>query len=579
MKKAARIISVIEFGSALTLFILGIVFLSIHAQYGGLFLGFGIYGMIGNTLCGFALHGDSKKFAIIAAIINIAFSLVLSILMFKIPYYQYTRAVWIYDDKYIGKRIKLPRKIGLFTLAGLGIVVAQTILVYPTIPQVCKEPLCTVVRDPFGRECILVRCVFLTKEFTLPSKHLNTPITKTIDSFCENVNNSKLGFTINYPDSFKEIAAKSFKMATDFEKINLPDSIEVICKETFYGTSITEINLGESLKKIETQAFRNCDKLQSLSFKDNLESIGDMAFYSCKGLRNVYITDSISHVGENAFGANPDLTIFTSFKETPEGWAENWAGDTKVVQVGGEFTCTLTDTEAWIDSYFGDDEEVRIPSYIDGKPVAQITGESFLDKTSVKKVILPDTVKRIGQGAFTNCTSLESINFPNSLTYIANLAFKNTGFTNIEIPNTVTLLGNGVFSECKNLVNATINAKIEKLPVSTFKNCSKIEKVNLCDNIHAFGSRVFEGTSIKELKIPRTIDTLDANALYNMPELEYVYIPKEVINVSAGIVTETKFLKKIYCEHFSRPFSWDGNWNAGIIDSKISWGYNFSNVY
>ena len=67
-------------------------------------------------------------------------------------------------------------------------------------------------------------------------------------------------------------------------------------------------------------------------------------------------------------------------------------------------------------------------------------------------VVIPDSVKSIGWGAFKNCTSLTSITIPDSVTSIGEFAFGNcTSLTNIKIPNSVTSIGSDAFEGCNKL--------------------------------------------------------------------------------------------------------------------------------
>ncbi len=67
-----------------------------------------------------------------------------------------------------------------------------------------------------------------------------------------------------------------------------------------------------------------------------------------------------------------------------------------------------------IDKYLGDDGEVYLPEYINGKPVIAIAEVAFTDK-NVEILSIPKTVHRVENGAFVRCRSLSTIYFPNSL--------------------------------------------------------------------------------------------------------------------------------------------------------------------
>ena len=74
--------------------------------------------------------------------------------------------------------------------------------------------------------------------------------------------------------------------------------------------------------------------------------------------------------------------------------------------------------------------------------------------------VIIDTV--IGEGAFKDCTSLESIDIPNSVTEIDGYAFGGcTSLESIDIPNSVTEIGEVAFEDCTSL--KSIHSTIEKV--------------------------------------------------------------------------------------------------------------------
>ena len=67
----------------------------------------------------------------------------------------------------------------------------------------------------------------------------------------------------------------------------------------------------------------------------------------------------------------------------------------------------------------------------------------------------------IAQLVFDSCTSLTSVNIPNSVTTIGDNAFRGcNGLTSVTIPNSVTVIGNYAFSGCRGLTSVTIQATI-----------------------------------------------------------------------------------------------------------------------
>ena len=80
-----------------------------------------------------------------------------------------------------------------------------------------------------------------------------------------------------------------------------------------------------------------------------------------------------------------------------------------------DYTIDEYDKYVTIVTYNGNDEEVKIPSYINGKPVLTVEDSAFYGNLTVKKITIPETVIRVGHQAFIGCLNLIEIYVPTSV--------------------------------------------------------------------------------------------------------------------------------------------------------------------
>ena len=141
-----------------------------------------------------------------------------------------------------------------------------------------------------------------------------------------------------------------------------------------------------------------------------------------------------------------------------------------------------------VTSYKGTAKTVTIPSTYKGENVVTI-GTSKMDGITriadgmtnsydVEEIIIPDTVRAIGFGAFAYCVSLKEIHIPN-----------------------VAKIDASAFLNCTNLTKITIDGGV--LDINTFKGCERVKEIVLGKNVTGIKSELFaECTSLERLTLP-----------------------------------------------------------------------------
>lgn len=106
------------------------------------------------------------------------------------------------------------------------------------------------------------------------------------------------------------------------------------------------------------------------------------------------------------------------------------------------------------------------------------------------------TLEKIGEHCFSGNTYMTSINIPDSVTSIGNMAFYQcSGLTSITIPNSVTSIGYMAFEQCSNLESVTIGSGVTRIEDDTFNLCSGLTSITIPDSVRSFGYNVFSRCS------------------------------------------------------------------------------------
>ena len=111
-----------------------------------------------------------------------------------------------------------------------------------------------------------------------------------------------------------------------------------------------------------------------------------------------------------------------------------------------------------ITKYTGNEQNVSIPSSINGKKVTIIGAAAFYSKTSIQTVIVPNTVTDLETGAFMYCRNLTRITLGSSVKTIGDCAFESCSFTEIKIPASVISIDVRAFYDCPALSKIEVNS-------------------------------------------------------------------------------------------------------------------------
>ena len=131
--------------------------------------------------------------------------------------------------------------------------------------------------------------------------------------------------------------------------------------------------------------------------------------------------------------------------------------------------------------------------------------------TSLKDVTFSDNLTTIGQNAFGNCPSVETLTVPSSVTYINNIGIGSSGpasFSGMTGLKTLNFYAKNVPDNNFNgLPIETLNLTgVETITRNAFQNCSKLKSVVLTNSLTSIGEYAFQGdSSLVSVTIPASV--------------------------------------------------------------------------
>ena len=259
------------------------------------------------------------------------------------------------------------------------------------------------------------------------------------------------------------------------------------------------------------------------------------------------------------------------------------------VPPASDFKYELTDDLEGIriTAYRGSGIHISIPDTLEGMPVVELAKYLFDGNEQLETVIMPDTVRTVGErlfqgctalknvrlstalssireGMFSGCESLESFIIPAHISNIESSAFSLSGLKTIYIPDTVTSFSEdffgekfgshtifsyckklesvrlppsmttiyaSMFSNCIALQNITLHTGITKIESGAFEKCKTLTELQIPDTVTVIQKEAFDDSGLKSLVIPDSVTTLECT-FGKCQNLEYIRLPNSLTEIS-----------------------------------------------
>ena len=335
------------------------------------------------------------------------------------------------------------------------------------------------------------------------------------------------------------LPTQAFYNSKNVEHLILPNTLITIGEEMFYQSDLRSVVIPTNVTTVGYSAFKRCSSLTTVTFEkeSQLKTIGGDYYYGafsdCTALTSIEIPASVETIGNTAFSDCSSLATVTFEK----------GSRLKTIGNNAYYRCTsLTSIEIPASV-----ETIEKKAFMHCSSLATVTFE----KGSQLKTIAGDSY----DGAFSDCTALTSIEIPASVETIEATAFKRCSkLTTItfEKGSLLKTIGggyyssyyHGAFSDCSSLTSIEIPASVETIEATAFKRCSKLTTVTFEKGSQLkiigggfdtnVGYRYIYG-AFSELKNLMTVDMsactqveiIEECAFYNDPELRLFKVSTE----------------------------------------------------
>ena len=285
--------------------------------------------------------------------------------------------------------------------------------------------------------------------------------------------------------------------------VKIPDGIQEISHFAFqseYCANITEVIIPSSVEEVNFP-FSHCSALEKITVNEENPN-----YQTIDG--NLYTKDGATLVTYAPASKRIQFCI-------PEG--------AKTIETLAFANCSL--------------EELAIPASVNNIKNAALGG-------NIKHLLVDDgnTAYCVRDGLLLtkdNKTVLRyvgdesTVEVPLGVTHIATGAFARATLASITLPDTVQTIGNGAFSDCDCLETIELSQGITSIEQYAFYGCKKLKTITLPASLRSIGRNTFEGcSSLTEIEIPQGVTELDGKMFGRCTALESITIPNTVANIS-----------------------------------------------
>lgn len=344
------------------------------------------------------------------------------------------------------------------------------------------------------------------------------------------------------------IRSYAFQNCSSLTSVTIPNSVTVIGNAAFSGcTGLTSVTIGNSVTSIRSYTFNYCPSLTSVTIPNSVTSIERYAFENCTGLTSVTIPNSVTYIGLCAFRNCTSLASITIPNSVT-------SIDINAFSNCSSLTSVTLDADAIVNK-----------AYKSSSSIKDIFG------AQVREYIIGNSVTNIGDYAFYDCGSLNSLIIPNSVTSIGSLAFyRCTGLTSLTIPNSVISIAGGAFEGCYSVMSLTIPNSVTSIEAGAFSGCSALFSVSLDADalLNTFSSvaDIF-GTQVREYTIGNSVTSIGAVAFQDCPSLTSVIIGNNVTSIGIAAFNFCTSLTSVTIGN-SVTYIGDGAfWNCNSLNS------------
>ena len=329
--------------------------------------------------------------------------------------------------------------------------------------------------------------------------------------------------------SMEWIGSAAFKGCTQLKKITVPAGITEIGESAFEDCAALEAcALPQSgLLRIGDRAFAGCTKLAALKLPNGLESIGTEAFSRC-GVAGATIPDSVTFIGKKAYYASglKAIKLPKEMDEIPE-YLCAYSSKLSSLKLPAKMTRIGKGAFMWcpVGGFSLPEGLVSIGEKAFAFDMDRAEAGRKITTAKLTGLKLPASLKIIEKEAFAANDALTSVRFPrdSQLEEIGENAFAMCfRLQALELPDSLRRIGSGAFRNCVQMTKVKLGSGVEELGDEVFLTCPRLTSLTAPDSIKSVGNDLLKnyGSRLK-------VTCPESGVLHRYIQKNYPSVPVE----------------------------------------------------
>ena len=308
--------------------------------------------------------------------------------------------------------------------------------------------------------------------------------------------------SVTIEEGVQHIGSNAFAKCVGLERVVLPKTMLSAGESVFSGCSaLRSVELSTGLTEIPASMFYNCRMLETVAIPEGVTIIGESAFVNCESLEDLVLPATVNKIEHFAFMGSGIRSLFIpegveyfhasmiydagklesvyfprSIKNIQDGYTEGnyrrsyyYSSSVTFYLLNSDYALSqklynkvfmesydnrendlftyavLEDNTLSITGWKGSESDLYIPGEIDGMMVSSIGEKAFLNNKTIETVYIEEGVTTIGQYAFFGC-SMKAIHLPSTLKTLETSALANSYVKSLYLPEGLETIGNNALS-------------------------------------------------------------------------------------------------------------------------------------